>query len=217
VNSKPDPIPVTMQRPDRRRARTRKAFFDALIVLILERGYDAIPIQDIADRADLSRATFYLHFADKHDLLMRGLHDIYDALAAALPPITLADLLPDGNPPCLVAFQQAAEYRPIYRLILGSSAGATIDKRIQAYLAMRTREQLVAYAQQAGITTFTLPIELLVDHMAASLMALINWWLTDAESPYSVQDMARIYHKMNCHAWLEVLGIKPTGSELTSR
>ncbi|MEZ4667133.1 MAG: helix-turn-helix domain-containing protein [Anaerolineae bacterium] len=61
------------KRPDRRRARTRKLMRDSLIALILEKGYDAVTVQDITDRENLGRATFYLHYKNgKERLLMQS-------------------------------------------------------------------------------------------------------------------------------------------------
>ena len=54
---------------DRRSRRTRQALHQALIRLIVERGYDEITVGDIADAADSGRSTFYAHFTDKDDLL----------------------------------------------------------------------------------------------------------------------------------------------------
>ena len=54
---------------DRRSRRTRQALHQALIRLIVERGYDEITVADIADAADTGRSTFYAHFTDKDDLL----------------------------------------------------------------------------------------------------------------------------------------------------
>jgi AcrR family transcriptional regulator len=57
-------------RPDRRVGKTRKALREALTDLILERGYESVTVQDLIDRADVGRSTFYAHFIDKDDLLM---------------------------------------------------------------------------------------------------------------------------------------------------
>src|SRR5260370_3151354 len=65
---------------DRRSARTRRALHEALISLILRKGYDAITVQEIIDQADIGRATFYAHYRGKEDLLRAG----FDALRARL-------------------------------------------------------------------------------------------------------------------------------------
>src|SRR6478672_13286337 len=56
--------------PDRRPARTVSALRTALIELMLEKHYDTITVQDIIDRANVGRSTFYSHFRDKEDLLV---------------------------------------------------------------------------------------------------------------------------------------------------
>ena len=59
-----------MTKTDRRVQRTRELLQKTLIELITERGYDAITIQDIVDRANIGRTTFYLHYNSKDELLM---------------------------------------------------------------------------------------------------------------------------------------------------
>src|SRR6185436_18505841 len=63
-------------RPDRRVARSRRALKEALTDLILEQGYESVTVQDVIDRADVGRSTFYAHFLDKDDLLMAILADV---------------------------------------------------------------------------------------------------------------------------------------------
>src|SRR6476660_8751547 len=63
-------------RPDRRVARSRRALKEALTDLILEEGFEAVTVQDVIDRADVGRSTFYAHFLDKDDLLMAILADL---------------------------------------------------------------------------------------------------------------------------------------------
>jgi len=69
---------------DRRVARTERALGDALITLMLERGWDGFSVQELCDRADVARSTFYLHFSDKDELLAAGFHHLRDALRVQL-------------------------------------------------------------------------------------------------------------------------------------
>lgn len=195
-------------RPDRRRARTKKMFSEALLSLIDEGSYDDITIQQIADRADLSRATFYLNFSDKDDLLISCLEAIYDELIAAHKRIQLQDLLPDGVPPSLIAFQQAAAMRDMYRIMQRSNAAASLNARVKDYLAGHIRDDMIFVAQTAGVTNFVVPIDVLVEHMASSLMGLIVWWLNH-ETDYSAEDMASLFHRLNAPAWLNAFDITP--------
>lgn len=58
---------------DPRVVRTRQQLREALVSLIEEKGFDALTVQDITDRAELNRATFYLHYQDKQELLVKRL------------------------------------------------------------------------------------------------------------------------------------------------
>ena len=58
------------ENADRRVQRTRKLLRSALVQLIMERGYDVLTIQDITDKANLGRTTFYLHYQSKDEVLL---------------------------------------------------------------------------------------------------------------------------------------------------
>jgi AcrR family transcriptional regulator len=66
------------KKADRRIQRTRRLLQDALVGLILEKGYEAITVQDILDRANVGRSTFYEHFYDKDDLLLSSFEFLRD-------------------------------------------------------------------------------------------------------------------------------------------
>lgn len=57
-------------RDDRRTQKTKKLLAEALKELVIEKGYDAITIQDIIDRANVGRSTFYNHYESKEELLV---------------------------------------------------------------------------------------------------------------------------------------------------
>ena len=64
---------MATKKVDRRIQRTRRLLQDALITLILEKGYDKITVQDIIDEANVGRSTFYAHYLDKDDLMASSL------------------------------------------------------------------------------------------------------------------------------------------------
>lgn len=57
-------------REDRRIQKTKKLLIEALGELIIEKGYEAITIQDIVDRANVGRSTFYAHYESKDQLML---------------------------------------------------------------------------------------------------------------------------------------------------
>ena len=67
-------------KTDRRSQRTRQLLSAALFELMLEKRYDGITVQDIIDRANVGRSTFYAHYLDKEDLLVSDFTRVLDAL-----------------------------------------------------------------------------------------------------------------------------------------
>ena len=58
------------QKQDRRARRTRQLLRDAFVALLKEKRYEDVSVQDIIERADVARSTFYVHYVDKEDLLV---------------------------------------------------------------------------------------------------------------------------------------------------
>src|SRR5882762_739787 len=73
-----------MDKPDRRVRRTRESLHKALISLALEKHYDSITVQEVLDRADVGRSTFYTHFQSMDELLISGTQELRRTLHAAL-------------------------------------------------------------------------------------------------------------------------------------
>lgn len=59
----------TKEKLDPRVKRTRSLILGAFSDLLAEKGFESISVQDVTDRAEINRATFYAHFEDKYKLL----------------------------------------------------------------------------------------------------------------------------------------------------
>jgi AcrR family transcriptional regulator len=164
------------EEKDRRIRRTRKALRDALMALILEREFDAITIQEIADQADVNRATFYLHFKDKQDLLLRSMQEIFDDLAARMKPPTGENFRMDVPPQGAVSmFEHIAENADFYRAALGEKGIASFQTRVWNYLYDVAAERLLLL--QPDRSRCRIPIEIVAAQSAGALFGLTVWWL----------------------------------------
>ncbi|MBZ0291180.1 MAG: TetR/AcrR family transcriptional regulator [Anaerolineae bacterium] len=175
---------------DRRVKRTRQLLRDALMELILEKGYDAVTVQDVTDRANLGRATFYLHYRDKEDLLTTSLEEIYDDLVERMEPVSWERLLSNQQSPSKVAFEHAAENRDLYLVLLRGQGAGTLTLKIRQYLANTIQQQMQVLADDS-----TIPLELLSNHIAGSLVAMLSWWLEN-DTPHSADYMAQIFSQL---------------------
>ncbi|HXW82729.1 MAG TPA: helix-turn-helix domain-containing protein, partial [Acidimicrobiales bacterium] len=100
---------------DRRVRRTERALREAFVSLVLERGYDKVSVEDITERADVARATFYAHFASKEELLTVVFNQLVDDL---MPRLTLKVGPWDVARTRMVeeSFRHAADHRDLYRV-----------------------------------------------------------------------------------------------------
>src|SRR5881396_3995668 len=106
---------------DRRIQRTREVLHEALISLMIEKGYEAITVQDIIDRANVGRSTFYAHYVGKQDLLMSGLKNLSrHLLEHQRAALALKRSFPEkGFGFSLALFEHVHSHRNVYHAIVG--------------------------------------------------------------------------------------------------
>jgi AcrR family transcriptional regulator len=175
-------------KEDRRKLRTQKLLREALIALILEKGYDAITVQDITDRANLGRATFYLHYHDKDELLLSLMHDIISNAAQEITPLA-DDFIYAGEPPSLLVFQHAEANADLYRAIFGGGGLAGVLSHYRKLSASEAQSQLIKVLPR----DLSIPIEIVAHYLTGALNALVIWWLENERS-LSAEEMAHIFH-----------------------
>lgn len=182
-----------MKPLDRRVRRTRRLLRDALIALILEKGYESILIQDITDRADLSRATFYLHYKDKEELLTASLEEMFDELVARMPqPIATKDAL-NTREAALLAFRHVQEHHQFYRALIHERVLASVMNRIREYLAQEAGKRVLALF--ADSPSPPLPPPIVAQFLGGALFSLLVWWLQN-HMPESPERMADVFDQL---------------------
>lgn len=172
-----------MEKIDRRIKRTHKLMTNALIVLSISKGYDAVTIKDITDEADISYSTFFRHYPDKDSLLM--------SIAAGIIE-ELRDLLRAQQPAeasGAVLFQHVESNQALYRVLLGGLHSSAIVQQLQS---MIVNEVLHGDAIHKANN---IPPEIAANHVATSALALVKWWL-DHAAPYPPERMGMIYAQL---------------------
>lgn len=79
-------MPRAAQRTDRRIQRTRQLLQRAFEEILHEKNFVDLTIQDITERANLNRGTFYIHFEDKYRLLDVFVREKFRQLMATRAP-----------------------------------------------------------------------------------------------------------------------------------
>jgi AcrR family transcriptional regulator len=160
------------KRPDRRRERTQRQLGDALLVLIPERNYDAIRIEDICHRADLGRATFYLHYNSKDELLFAVLKRILQQdHADGLRQVGECDYRALAKS----VFDHAVRYRDLYRSLSQSVDAGVIDRQVRSYLQGITDIQLRQSFAAQDITLDEYNFNFLTAYVGSALHGIVMW------------------------------------------
>ena len=181
---------------DRRVQRTRDLLQRAAMDLIAEKGYDAITVGDITDRANLGRTTFYLHYQNKADLLLSG-HD-ESFFKTTFETMTLEDMFAEEASPKLIAiFEHAALAREMYQVVMQGEDGAALMRGMRDQFANNLEMKLRRWFNERDSL---IPFPILANYLAGSQLSLMGWWL-EKRSPYSALQMAQALQSM----WRAVL------------
>lgn len=188
---------------DRRVRRTRRILREALINLILEKSYDRITVQDIIDRADIGRSTFYSHFRGKDELLLSGFDDVRNILTrtkASREKTSGEEFILDS----LKIFQHADEHRRIYRALAGRNGGNIFLKQMfrQLHETCQTEiQQILPENKQDSVEA-----NAAAHFFAASLISMLTFWL-DNNLSLTPQEMNELFTKMVVPGFKQILNI----------
>ena len=180
---------------DRRIRRTQKLLGDALIVLALEKEYEAITIQEITDRADIGYRTFFRHYADKEGLLKDVVSTVMMEMRELIGPRLLRFLMdPDAQPSDLpegaILFRHVQENSDLYRVLLYSDR--TLVQSVKAFAIQEFKadfEAQFAGTQLAGTQlAMDIPFDIVANHMVSATISLLRWWLEN-DMIYSPEEM----------------------------
>ena len=190
-----------MGETDRRIKRTRRLLRDALMALIVEKGFDAVTIRDITDRADVAYATFFRHYESKEALLGEQI----DLLIKEFEAMGHADT---GDHPVLAEgklfFHHVAAHQALYRSLLDPKSSRAVVSRLKHVIAENTRPH--AEEHYRHLSEPAIPLEVSLNHIASSLLELVAWWL-DSDMLLTPDQMAHIYARLVIEAtWFAVSG-----------
>lgn len=191
------------KKPDRRIQRTRQSLRTALMELIKEKDYDALSIEEITERANVGRTTFYLHYKDKEDLLMEEFSTILYERAMVLSEIPFSVWLPISEEdleknrslqPLLLVFEHIQNNSKLYYLLLQSSNSSKIIERIRKI----TTDSIVKFVEAKKETDpipllSEVPIEFFAAFFSGALISVVSWWIREdmRHTPEDVTNMFR--------------------------
>jgi AcrR family transcriptional regulator len=175
---------------DARVKRTKVALGEALVTLMEEKPFDSITVQDVLDRAHVSRATFYTHYSDKDDLLMSDAEEFFEMISNAL-----SEHKDQSNRvfPVKEFFHHVSQMSAFVRAL--STAGKVQDnwelargqfaRGIERRIAELPLGQTVPAEERPAIA---------FAH-AGALLSLLTWWI-DRGMREKPEEMDHLFHRM---------------------
>jgi AcrR family transcriptional regulator len=164
------------QNKDRRIQKTIGLLHEALGSLIREKPYDEIVVQEILDRANVGRSTFYMHFRDKDELLVSGIHDMLGSVHG--PPDSSS-----GRPQerivrfSLPIFEHIYQHRRTGAAMMGVRGRAVVHDHLQKIVAQQIADDMRKHVQGQRRTATKLPQNLLAQYVASTFILVLNWWV----------------------------------------
>jgi AcrR family transcriptional regulator len=177
-------------KPDARVLRSRDALGDAMIALMQEQPFDTITVQQVLDRAGVSRSTFYSHYRDKDDLFLSDVEDFFEMLGGLLTrrnaPLTRIA-------PVEEFFSHLADVPGVQAAINSSGKGPDVRELGIGCFARSIEQRLTL----AGVAVAAAELRATSHALAGSLFSLMDWWLR-SHQPITPRAADALFHRM---AW----------------
>jgi len=185
------PKRTSLVKVDPRVKRTRRLLRDALVSLILEKDFASISIKEITERAEVAYITFFRHFESLDQLLMEvldeGLGELQDHIETLAKQSDTSNLETEGR----LIFEYIEKKADLFRILFKSQSVTRVRKKVVQNIAVIFQKSCIPLARSGSQMT----IAITSNHIATSLLALIEWWLDNSMKPAPVQ-MGKVYKSL---------------------
>lgn len=178
---------VHLSAPNKSVIRIRKA----LIALLARHSFDEIQVKHLVNEAGIARATFYLHFSSKEEVLIDYIDtmfdDFFDQIENALTQTNTIDEHVARQ--MFETFKSNADFSQV---LIQSAIQPLLLKRFKGYLS-RIVGHVTLNNKQFAVPNAQLSF--LIDYWAGGSLLLIQRWVSEDFQP-SIEEMARLYSKL---------------------
>jgi AcrR family transcriptional regulator len=182
---------MTKGNNDRRVQKTRTLLKEALISLIIEKGFEAISIQEILDRANVGRSTFYIHFENKQDLLhscfeeFHKMFEKYDLGAAGTDDFEKTDFI-------LNLFRLVERNQHLCKALLGKDDMSMFFNPIHSYI-YNYFEGSVKKLVNKNLPQ--LQKQMLTHYITSALLGILRWWVYN-DMPITAEELDKNFRTL---------------------
>jgi AcrR family transcriptional regulator len=177
---------------------------EALIALVLERGWDDIHVQDVCARANVGRSTFYTHFGDKEELLLSGFGPLHEQMRALVAK--------NGGKPlgfALALLEHTRSYQRVYRALLGKRSSQAVVKRLTQVVIDLLDEDVAVIPRGPRR-------DAAARYIAGAFVELLIWWL-EGRTRLQAAEVNDIFQRLTVPVLAELPRLGAQDGSLPSR
>lgn len=183
-------LPASTKKTDARVRRTRDALGDALVALMHEKPFDTITVQDVLDRANVGRSTFYSHYSDKDDLLMSDAEEFFEAVATML---SARGDKSDRVFPVQEFFGHIIDAKQFVDALMSAGKFNDSMELARGMFARGIEKRLAELPRGRPIPESERPV--IAFAHAGALLALLTWWI-DRGMKQTPAEMDQLFHRL---------------------
>ena len=176
---------------DPRIKRTRRLLRDALVSLILKKDFASITIREVTERAEVAYITFYRHYESLDQLLMEvldeGLTELMIHIETLAKQSDTSALETEGR----LIFEYIEQKADLFRILLKSQSVTRVRKKVVSNISAIFQKSCVPLERLGNQVT----INMASNHIATSLLSLIEWWLENNMKPSPIE-MGKVYKSL---------------------
>ncbi len=180
---------MKQEKHDRRSQRTRSLVTSAMMDLLSEKRYDQITVQDLLERANIGRSTFYSHYFDKEDVLAALVQQQSEIISRRFSRRDAGE----SFIPSLEFFQHFQEHSQLLHALLRGHAGEVVWETAQGCLKRSIEQALTEACVETD--ALSIPPTMIAQYLSEAFLSLLKWWLL-SEMPFPPEEMERIFQQL---------------------
>lgn len=199
------------KKTDLRVLRTKKLIKEAFLTLIKKKGFQAITIQDIAEEAFINRATFYLHYQDKYDLLDQICNNYLNEL---MDVINFSFHIQNGEInvkrfkiTIQKVFEKIEEDLEFYKVMFGPNGVPDFSDKVEEFIFAKFKANFTDIV--GDLSKLDIPADFLLNFISSAYIGVVKWWL-NTDNRYSPEYMADHLAKIITKGPMSAIGHKIT-------
>ncbi|RAW13351.1 TetR/AcrR family transcriptional regulator [Paenibacillus taichungensis] len=194
-------------KKDRRKIRTKKLIRQALLELTAEKGLSKISVMDLAERAEINRGTFYLHYKDVADLVDQLKKEIFEGikiLSVELNPLEVGHYAERGEPypAILKLLEYLLSHADYLRIMLSPNGDLQLPIQIKELIAERMLQHFETI--MPNDPAVVIPWDYFLAFTSSASIGLLTHWMEQGND-LSTREVALMITQINSRGPLETL------------